>query len=983
MPWIYVQNPRTLTWTCIPDPYYRCAPTTDPWWDYVVLQMHFEGVDQSSTFTDSSKSNRTFSVHTGTPVISTTASKFGSSSLYLNGSSSISTPTFRDYEFGTQDFTIEAWFRMTGPSPLDSGSRHACIASTLATTANGWLLAIQGDSTDTGTGVIFQTRNAGSTQDLSANYTFSYNTWHHVAVCRAGTTLKIFANGREIGSRSSTFTIQSSGSALRIGRNVPAASLQYFFTGYIDELRITRGFARYRGSFSVPTASFSDEQWGINSFNTVTTNVTIPASLTSSTTYGNGTISVYGFHNVSPYPLYRYYSLDNGLTWSGGSVGANGEIRAVLFRDGWWVGTSGNSFTSNLSVRSSDGINFTVLNNLPAFAFWYGIGYGNGTWILGTYNSSTTAYSTNNGLTWTMRATTATETEMLVYGNGVWLAGGRNNARVYRSTNDGVTWSAAINIPGCTGMTTGSGTFVNGYFFLSAGSGSTNIWRSTDGLTWTTIPLPVTVYGPPVWTGQFYFIWASPTAIMSEDGINWKTIQIPYSNGNSSGVTGLATVASTNRLVFPAFRTTTAPVVIMDLEEIPYQHLPHTVVSVHVDNAPAVDTSCEDPKLITIDGQATITNVPSMFGGGALYTINDNTPQTTGMTIDNTNQLHFDYNDFTIEMWAYRTSNDYVGTLFYYTPTTLSFTLTVNVDGTITGTLFAGGSTTTVTSNRIFSLNTWHHVVVQRRALYYDVFLDGTLLFFVAVPNGQYALVNPGGPLYIGRTNAPSASTWNGYIDEVHVTSKVGRYDGYPYSSVDPHASNVVLLINNGLLQDNSPNASTVTRVGTGYVTREFLGNTGSSYIRAQIGANGIMTGDFTVEIFAMGGGNNTLMMATGGLQIYDNSVQGYGGASIPAFTNWNSGTVNSVIISRVGSTIYVYSNGIQTGTATYAGIVDLSELQFGRFIPSNNLYWTGPYGGIRVTRNVGRYTTTADITSAWFTPPTMAYCDSTTSILG
>ena len=75
-----------------------------------LMLLHFDGANNSTVFTDSSPFNQTVSVVTGTPKISTDISKFGGSSLYLDGSSSIKIPDNANLNLGTGVFTIEFWF---------------------------------------------------------------------------------------------------------------------------------------------------------------------------------------------------------------------------------------------------------------------------------------------------------------------------------------------------------------------------------------------------------------------------------------------------------------------------------------------------------------------------------------------------------------------------------------------------------------------------------------------------------------------------------------------------------------------------------------------------------------------------------------------------------------------------------------------------------------------------------------------------------
>ena len=82
------------------------------------------------------------------------------------------------------------------------------------------------------------------------------NTWYHVAVSRQGTALRMFVNGALVGSSSNTANMSSSG-ALFIGR-INATYPAYDWDGYIDELRITKGLARYTSAFTPPATPFGN-----------------------------------------------------------------------------------------------------------------------------------------------------------------------------------------------------------------------------------------------------------------------------------------------------------------------------------------------------------------------------------------------------------------------------------------------------------------------------------------------------------------------------------------------------------------------------------------------------------------------------------------------------------------------------------------------------------------------------------------------------
>ena len=82
--------------------------------------------------------------------------------------------------------------------------------------------------------------------------TLAANTWYHVAVTWDGTTLRFFVNG-VIGTTHTGVTITPSTNQVIVGGTGPGAS--GLFTGYIDDLRITKGVARYTANFTPPTAA--------------------------------------------------------------------------------------------------------------------------------------------------------------------------------------------------------------------------------------------------------------------------------------------------------------------------------------------------------------------------------------------------------------------------------------------------------------------------------------------------------------------------------------------------------------------------------------------------------------------------------------------------------------------------------------------------------------------------------------------------------
>lgn len=176
----------------------------------------------------------------GNAQLSTAQKKFGTASLLLDGTGDyISTPSNPDFEFGSGNFTIEMWVYRIG----NNLSQPLVEMRTSTTTNYAPLLLI-----NTSNQLVY---NDGASNVITGD-SISETTWTHVAVSRQGTSTRLFINGTQTGSTytDTRFYLQS---PVRIGARFDATTA---FNGHIDELRITKGLARYTGNFTAPTAPF-------------------------------------------------------------------------------------------------------------------------------------------------------------------------------------------------------------------------------------------------------------------------------------------------------------------------------------------------------------------------------------------------------------------------------------------------------------------------------------------------------------------------------------------------------------------------------------------------------------------------------------------------------------------------------------------------------------------------------------------------------
>jgi hypothetical protein len=212
------------------------------------LLLHFDGSDGATTTTDSTTNSHTVTFHNGTQI-STTQSKFGGSSAKFDGSNDYAKVlNSADFNFGSSDFTIEFWMYATD---IMAGYHQDIIGNQIG---GGFRVVFSSKgSWEDGLGLRTNLGNvqAGSTSG------WTNNIWHHVAVVRNGTAINIYRNGVSNATATWSGAITDTTQNIIVGmdsRSEPPTD--YPFNGYIDELRITKGEARYTSNFTPPTSAF-------------------------------------------------------------------------------------------------------------------------------------------------------------------------------------------------------------------------------------------------------------------------------------------------------------------------------------------------------------------------------------------------------------------------------------------------------------------------------------------------------------------------------------------------------------------------------------------------------------------------------------------------------------------------------------------------------------------------------------------------------
>jgi hypothetical protein len=196
-------------------------------------------VDSSSyNFTVTPIGSPTASSSIPTVAVANGSSLFNGTSDYLTVASNTA------FDFGTGDFTLEAWINTTAANAGD----FFIISSS---GAGGFFFGYNSVAAEYGWG------RTAVAWDGYGGFTKTDNVWQHIAISRQGTSIRMFLNGAQ------SVAAQTNSTAYDLSTTSTTAGSQgaeYYFPGYMSNLRVVKGLAVYTGTFTVPTAPFTNIQ---------------------------------------------------------------------------------------------------------------------------------------------------------------------------------------------------------------------------------------------------------------------------------------------------------------------------------------------------------------------------------------------------------------------------------------------------------------------------------------------------------------------------------------------------------------------------------------------------------------------------------------------------------------------------------------------------------------------------------------------------
>jgi hypothetical protein len=196
--------------------------------------------------------------------IDTSQYELGGASGSFDGTNGyLSTPDSADWHFGTGAFTVDFWVRFNS---LPSSGAFANIIGQWATSSSYYNnVDIYNNS---GTYQIRFTYYdpVNGPYVFTANVTVSTSTWYHFALVGGGTgTWYWFQNGTQIGSASNVMSGNSDNlsATLYVGAAYISGSFTRFLNGWLDEVRVSKGIARWTSNFTPPTTEYASDSYTV------------------------------------------------------------------------------------------------------------------------------------------------------------------------------------------------------------------------------------------------------------------------------------------------------------------------------------------------------------------------------------------------------------------------------------------------------------------------------------------------------------------------------------------------------------------------------------------------------------------------------------------------------------------------------------------------------------------------------------------------
>jgi hypothetical protein len=353
----------------------------DPNWSSVSLLL------TGDDLVDHSSNPKTVTPY-GNTVISTSTKKYGTGSMYFDGGGDyLDIPNSAAFALNGGDFTFETWLNTTNGS--------LCPILACWHNGGGWTFYLRNNKM-----YFYDPSLAG---EQASSTVLSNNTWYHLAWVLSGSTLRYFINGT-LTDTFSGVTVSATSNNPHVGQGNIGSE---FFSGYLDDLRLTKGVARYTANFTPPTAALptsagavTDPNWN-NVELLLTGDDLLDRSVVTKSLTSNGSPTVNT--SIKKYGTGSFYGDGASSLSLSTAINLTGDFTI----EGWFYKATYSSFNIFASPGQAD----------P----WFGFN-GNQTLYFGSSTNQISISNMDN--TWTHIAIVRSGTSIKAYINGSDITGG-------------------------------------------------------------------------------------------------------------------------------------------------------------------------------------------------------------------------------------------------------------------------------------------------------------------------------------------------------------------------------------------------------------------------------------------------------------------------------------------------------------------------------------------------------------------------------
>jgi hypothetical protein len=211
-------------------------PSGDPYWTDVSFLLE---TATPSSITDATGKN---SITNNSVTVNGSVYQVGTSSAFFIGGN-LRVAGTSNFSYGSGDFTIEFWMN----------TNYASASGAVMFDQRGANIAMPAPTiyTSNGTNLIYYVN--GVNQIVGTDAIPSTDTWYFVALSKNSGSTKLYVNGTQVGSTFSDGVSYTDNLQLVLGTTADGPAP---FTGYMQQVRITKGVGRYPSNFTAPTQPF-------------------------------------------------------------------------------------------------------------------------------------------------------------------------------------------------------------------------------------------------------------------------------------------------------------------------------------------------------------------------------------------------------------------------------------------------------------------------------------------------------------------------------------------------------------------------------------------------------------------------------------------------------------------------------------------------------------------------------------------------------